>query len=142
MGRFVVDDGNGIALLVASAYKTKKESYLLITSNLYKAQKLYSSLVSFLSKDDILLFPSDELIRAETIAQSKEMAAHRLYVLNEILHRDNVIVIANLASATRYLPSPELFKARTFSLKKGKRYSLDNIRKRFGKNAVFRAIGC
>ena len=124
-----MDDGNGIALLVASAYKTKKESYLLITSNLYKAQKLYSSLVSFLSKDDVLLFPSDELIRAETIAQSKEMAAHRLYVLNEILHRDNVIVIANLASATRYLPSPELFKARTFSLKKGKRYSLDNIRK-------------
>ena len=128
MGRFVVDDGNGIALLVASAYKTKKESYLLITSNLYKAQKLYSSLVSFLSKDDVLLFPSDELIRAETIAQSKEMAAHRLFVLNEILQRENIIVVANLASATRYLPSPDLFKSRTFSLKKGKHYRLDEIR--------------
>ena len=130
MGHFVVDDNNGIALLVASSFKNKKEPYLLITSNLYKAQQIYSSLVSFLSKDDVLLFPSDELIRAETIAQSKEMAAHRLFVLNEILNRNNVIVIANLASATRYLPAPELFKNRTFSIKKGKHYQLDDLRKR------------
>ena len=130
MGHFVVDDNNGIALLVASSFKNKKEPYLLIASNLYKAQQIYSSLVSFLSKEDVLLFPSDELIRAETIAQSKEMAAHRLFVLNEILNRSNVIVIANLASACRYLPAPELFKGRTFSIKKGKHYQLDDLRKR------------
>ena len=87
-GHFVVDENNGIALLVASNYKKNKGSYLLITSNLFKAQKLYSSLVSFLSKDDVLLFPCDELIRAETIAESKEMSAHRLYVLDEILKSD------------------------------------------------------
>ena len=129
MGHFVVDDNNGIALLVATSYKDKKESYLLVTSNLYKAQKLYSSLVTFLSKDDVLLFPCDELIRAETIAQSKEMAAHRLFVLNEILNRKNVIVVANPASVCRYLPNPELFKNRTFCIKKDKRYKLENIRK-------------
>ena len=133
-GHFVVDDNNGIALLVASSYKNKKEPILLITSNLYKAQQVYSALVSFLGKEDVLLFPSDELIRAETIAQSKEMAAHRLFVLNEILHRDNPIVIANLASATRYLPSPELFKERTFTLKKGKHYQLDDIRRKLIKD--------
>ncbi|MBP5574378.1 MAG: hypothetical protein J6X50_01370, partial [Bacilli bacterium] len=98
-GHFVVDDNNGIALLIASNYKKNKGSYLLITSNLYTAQKVYSSLVSFLSKDDVLLFPCDELIRAEAIAQSKEMSAHRLYVLDEILKRKNVVVVANLASA-------------------------------------------
>ena len=133
-GHFVVDDNNGIALLVASSYKNKKEPILLITSNLYKAQQVYSALVSFLGKEDVLLFPSDELIRAETIAQSKEMATHRLFVLNEILHRDNPIVIANLASATRYLPAPELFKERTFTLKKGKNYQLDDIRRKLIKD--------
>ena len=130
MGHFVVDDNNGIALLVASSFKNKKEPILLVTSNLYKAQQIYSSLVSFLSKDDVLLFPSDELIRAETIAQSKEMAAHRLFVLNEILNRNNVIVIANLASACRYLPAPELFKNRTFTIKKDKHYQLDDLRRK------------
>ena len=129
-GHFVVDDNNGIALLIASNYRFNKGSYLLVASNLYKAQKIYSSLVSFLSNDDVLLFPSDELIRAETIAQSKEMSAHRLYVLDEILKRKNVVVVANLASALRYLPSPELFKEQTFTLKTGKQYNISDIRKK------------
>ena len=134
MGHFVVDDGNGIALLVASSYKNQKEPYLLITSSLYKAQQLYSSLVSFLSSDDVLLFPSDELIRAETIAQSKEMAAHRLFVLNKIINKKNLIVIANLSSATRFLLAPSLFKERTFTLKKGGHYQIDDIRRKLINN--------
>ena len=129
-GHFVVDDNNGIALLVASSYHLNKGSYLLVASNLFKAQKIYSSLVSFLSKDEVLLFPSDELIRAETIAQSKEMSAHRLYVLDEILKRKNVIVVANLSSALRYLPSPTLFKEQTFSLKVGGHYNILDIKKK------------
>ena len=129
-GHFVVDDNNGIALLIASNFKKNKGSYLLVTSNLFKAQKLYSSLVSFLSKDDVLLFLCDELIRAEAIAQSKEMSAHRLYVLDEILKRKNVIVVANLAGACRYLPAPNLFKERTFNLKVGQHYYLSEIRKK------------
>ena len=136
-GHFVVDDNNGIALLVASNYRKNKGSYLLVTSNLFKAQKLYSSLVSFLSKDDVLLFPCDELIRAEAIAQSKEMSAHRLYVLDEILKRDNVIVVANLAAACRYLPEPTLFKSSTFNIKKGGHYDLNEIRKSLVKNGYY-----
>ena len=129
-GHFVVDDNNGISLLIASTYRINKGSYLVVTSNLFKAQKIYSSLVSFLSKDDVLLFPSDELIRAETIAQSKEMSAHRLYVLDEILKRKNVIVVANLSSALRYLPSPRLFKDSTFELKVGGHYNIADIKKK------------
>ncbi|MBO7573678.1 MAG: transcription-repair coupling factor [Bacilli bacterium] len=129
-GHFVVDDNNGISLLIASNYKANKGSYLIVASNLFKAQKIYSSLVSFLSKDDVLLFPSDELIRAETIAQSKEMSAHRLYVLDEILKRKNVIVIANLSSALRFLPSPALFKSSTFELKVGNHYHIADIKKK------------
>lgn len=113
-GHFVVDDNNGIALLVATAYKANRGSYLIVTSNLFKAQKVYASLISFLSKEEVYLFPSDELIRAETIAQSKEMAAHRLFVLNEINYKNDIIVVANLASATRYLPAPNVFKRKNF----------------------------
>ena len=136
-GHFVVDDNNGIALLVASNYLKNKGSYLLVTTNLFKAQKIYSSLVSFLGKDDVFLFPCDELIRAEAIAQSKEMSAHRLYVLDEILKRKDVIVVANLASACRYLPAPELFKNRTFNLKRGQHYDLSELRKKLVLNGYY-----
>ena len=45
-GLFVVDDTVGITLLLSSAFIEKKQKYIVVTSNLYKAQKLYSLLIS------------------------------------------------------------------------------------------------
>lgn len=128
-GHFVVDDYVGISLLISTIYKETNDKYLIVTSNLYKAQKIYSLLCSFLSKDDVLLFPADELIRAETLAMSKEMVATRLYVLNEIAANKAKIVIANLASATRYLPDKELFLENVINIKKQSKYDLFTLKK-------------
>ena len=138
-GHFVVDDSIGISLLTALNYFHNDGKYLLITSNLYKAQHIYSLLSSFINPDDILLFPADELIRAETLAQTKEMVAHRLYVLNELVNKKGRIVIANLASVTRYLPSVEIFKQNTIKLAVGEHYDIHEIKKqliRSGYNQV------
>ena len=118
-GRFVVDDTIGVSLLTSASYLRDKGNYLLVVSNLYKAQQLYGLISSFVGSENVYLFPSDELIRAEAMAQSKEMVAHRLYVLNQICLNKAPIVIANLASATRFLPSINLFKSQTFNFKVG-----------------------
>ena len=128
-GHFVVDDSIGIALLTASSYLIDKDQYLIITSNLYKAQKIYNFLVSFLSKEEVLLFPSDELVRAETLTQSKEMVANRLYVLDQILKGKGKIVIANLASAVRFLPDPITFSNASIHLKVGEKYDINELKK-------------
>lgn len=128
-GNFVVDDSIGISLLLTLSEKNKASQFLVIASNLYKAQQIYNSLVSFLGQDGIFLFPSDELIRAENMIQSKEMVAHRLYVLNEILCGHARIVVANVASSTRYLPDPNLFSKQVIDFKVGENYDLSNIKK-------------
>ena len=128
-GHFVVDDSIGISLLTALNYYENNGRYLLITSNLYKAQHIYSLLCSFICSKDVLLFPSDELIRAETLAQTKEMTAHRLYVLNELLNGRGRIVVANIASATRYLPNPDTFKNYTIEFHVGGHYDIHEIKK-------------
>ena len=128
-GTFVVDDLVGISLLTATAFKAHKEPYLLVASNLYKAQKIYSFLKSLLPKEKIYLFPSDELIRAENISQSKEMAANRIYVLNEIINKRCDIVICNVASFLRFLPRFELFKETSLKLKVGQEINLEKLKK-------------
>ncbi len=133
-GIFVVDDIMGISLLTTISFNQDHDNYLIVTSNLYKAQKLYNSLVSLLSEKEVLLFPADELVRAEAMAQSKEMSAQRLYVLDEILNNRAKIVIANLSSAVRYLPNPELFKSRTLNFRVGETYSFDKLRLQLAKN--------
>ena len=128
-GVFVVDDLTGISLLTASAFKYEKSPYLLVCPNLYKAQKVYSYITSLLPKDKVYLFPSDELIRAETVSQSKEMAANRIYVLNQIINNKVDIVICNVASLTRFLPSVETFKKHVLNFKVGDNLSLIEIQK-------------
>ena len=68
------------------------------------------------------------------MAQSKEMSAQRLYVLDEIINNRAKIVIANLSTAVRYLPNPELFKSRTLNFRVGETYSFDKLRLQLAKN--------
>lgn len=137
-GHFVVDDTIGISLLTALSYQQDKGQYLLITSNLYKAQRVYQCLVSILGNKNVLLFPTDELIRAQTLAQSKEMVAQRLFVLNEILKGRAKIVVANLASVMRYLPDPTIFSNKCLDFEQGKCYDFDDIKKQLVKNGYYR----
>ena len=127
-GHFVVNDLVGISLLTASSYLEEKHKYLLITSNLYKAQKVYSLLKSLLPKTKISLFGSDELIRAEDLSLSKEMAANRIYTLDEILNNKNEIVIANIAAVMKYLPNKEVFKDSSIKLKVGDKLDLVELK--------------
>ncbi len=128
-GHFVVDDLAGISLLTASAYLEDKHKYLLITSNLYKAQKVFSFLKTLLPKVKISMFMSDELIRAENLSLSKEMAANRIYTLNEIKNGKNEIIVANLASILRYLPNKEVFGGCTLSFNVGDEINLTEVKK-------------
>lgn len=124
-----MDDLIGISLLTATAFKEEKGKYLLITSNLYKAQKLYTFLTSLLPKNKISLYVSDELIRAETLAMSKEMSANRIYTLDRIINDKVDIVIANISAISRFLPEKSVFLANSLHFKVGARIDLKEIKK-------------
>lgn len=125
-----MDDNIGISLLTATVIKYTKSKYLLVLPNLYKAQKTYSLLSSLLPKEDVLLFPSDELIRAENIVSSKELLASRLYAIERIINDDCKVIVANLSSVLRYLPSPELFANSILHYHLGQTVSLKEIKNR------------
>jgi len=73
---------------------------------------------------------NDELIRAENLSLSKEMAANRIYTMNEILNSKNEIIVANLASILRFLPEKQVFLDSTIKFKVGQEVNLTNIKKR------------
>ena len=128
-GLFVVDSDAGISLLISYFYKENPENLLVITPNLYKSQRLYNLITAFIPSKDVLLFPCDELIRAETLSQSKEMTAQRIFVLSKLIKREARVIIANLSSASRYLPSPELFESKVLNLKVGDIVDISSMKK-------------
>ena len=129
-GHFVVDSEIGISLLSSHYLYKNSGKLLLVTSNLYKAQRLFNLISSLSPKKRIILFPSDELIRAETLAQSKEMTAQRIFALSQIIHGNVDIIITNLTGSVRYLPKIEVFKNKCLSIKVGDSYDISSIRRK------------
>ena len=128
-GHFVVDDNIGLSILLASSYNTNKEPYIVLTNNLFTAQKIYEFLCSFISSEEVFLYPADELIRAETISSSKELVASRLYVLSKLKEKTPKIIVTNVAGFIKYIPNPELFYSKSQVFSVGKRYDFKNIRR-------------
>ena len=128
-GSFVVDDTIGVALVVASNFKKNGGKYNVIASNLYNAQKVYDLLSCFIGEENCLFYPVDEMLRVESVASSKEMLAQRLFVMDELLKKDNYVLITHTASILRFLPSPELFKEKVLHFKIDNTYNIEDIKK-------------
>jgi transcription-repair coupling factor (superfamily II helicase) len=75
-----------------------------------------------------LFYPVDELLRANTIANNKEMLAQRLYVMGELIKRKPMILITHTAGALRYVPSPQLFTSLSIPFKVGGVLNLDELK--------------
>lgn len=127
-GNFVTDDIIGTGLIFASLYKEKKGSYAILSNNFYTAQKVYEFLLNFVPEQDLILFPSDELLRAEALSSSKELMAQRIYAMGQLVSGENKILITHPSALGRYLPSKETFEELTIVLKNGRRYSLEKLK--------------
>ena len=123
-----MDDTLGVALFVASYFQYEKQPINVVASNLYNAQKIYDTLLSLLDEKEVLFFPVDELLRANTLANNKEMLAQRLYVLSQLTEVQPKILITHMAGALRYVPDAALLRKLTLSLRVGQAIPLETIR--------------
>lgn len=115
------------ALIIASAFYYNPKKMLIIKNSLYSAQLLYERLCYFLPKNKVLLYPSDESLRIEAYATSKELLTQRIYVLNETLNSNDKIIITHTASLIRPVVSPFIFKNSIIKIKKGNRLNPSNL---------------
>lgn len=129
-GSFVVDDTLGISLLFASIFTQKPNNYTIVANNLYSAQRIYEFLLNFLEEDNVVFFPADELLRAESLASGRELLSQRLYAMGQLVDEKKKILVTHPAALLRYLPDPQRFKEEIVNLKKGERFDLTKLKAR------------
>ncbi len=129
-GNFVVDDTIGISLLFSAYFQEKPGKYLLLTSNLYTANKVSDFIASLIGEENVFLFPFDDMLRNETLTSSKELLAQRLYVLSKALKDKPRIIVAHASSVTMPLSTVNDFKNSSFTFEVGKEYSLKEIKEK------------
>lgn len=129
-GSFVIEENLATGLLFASIFKKSPQNITLVASNQYAAQRLYEFLLNFLDESDVAFFPSDELLRAEALASSRELLSQRLYALGQIQDGKPKILIVHPSALLRFLPDPKRFAEETFHLKVGESFDLNELKRR------------
>jgi transcription-repair coupling factor (superfamily II helicase) len=129
-GSLVVDDTIGTGLLFASLFKSHPDNYVIISDNLYGAEKTYEFLLNFLKEEEVVFFPSDELLRSEAISSSRELLAQRLYAMGQLLTPTKKILVTHPAALLRFLPSSDSFKQGIITLKKGQQVNLEELKEK------------
>ena len=101
--------GSARTLLLASVFEQTKRPQLIVTNNLFQAQKLYDDLIGLIGEQSVYLYPVNELISSEIAVASPEMRGQRIEVLNYWSEKQTGIVITPIAGLRRLLPPKEIW---------------------------------
>ena len=123
--------GSARAMHLAALFKRTGRSQLVVTHNLFQAQKLYDDLIAVLTTDEVLLYPANELISSEIAVASPEMRGQRLEVLNEWSAGEKRIVIAPVAGVRRLLTPPKRWYEEQLTFVTGDDVAFDMILEQF-----------
>ncbi|WP_458415252.1 transcription-repair coupling factor [Schinkia sp. CFF1] len=119
--------GSTRALFIAAMYIETKQPQLVVTHNLYQAQKMYDDLLEMIGEDEVFLYPVNELIAAEIAIASPELKGQRIDALNHWCRNKKGILIAPVAGLRRILPPKELWKKSQIHLESGKELDLESF---------------
>lgn len=124
------------SIYVSKLFNKTKRGILILTSNLYEANKLFFSIKKY--SDDVLFFPMDDFLTSKSIAMSPELITTRLDTLNELSKNSKKIVVTHLESYLRFLPSKDVFNNSKINISINQNFSRDDLLDQLVKNGYTR----
>lgn len=119
--------GSSRQVMLAALHREIDRPMLVVTHNMFSAQKIYEDLQEALSTDDVLLYPSNELVAAEAAVSSPETLAQRIEVLLQCSQGYRGIVVVPYSGVRRYIPTPEVMAEAGLSIELGGTLKLDTF---------------
>lgn len=119
--------GSSRQVMLAALHKETDRPLLVVTHNMFSAQKIYEDLQESISSDEILLYPSNELVAAEAAVSSPETLAQRIEVLLQCSQGFRGIVVVPYSGVRRFIPSPEVMERVGLSIELGGMLKLETF---------------
>lgn len=121
--------GSARQAVIAGVYRELQRPMLVVTHNMYAAQKIADDLQECLQAGEVLLYPANELIAAETAISSPETSAQRLEVLLRLAEGFRGIVVVPLAGVRRFQPDLKTMSEARIELRAGDTLPLESFLK-------------
>lgn len=115
------------AYLIAALKKQAAPQVLVVTADSLEAKKLADDLSFFLSPQEVAVFPASTVLPYETAARSLEFTAQRLRVMEDLLLKKPIVVVAPIQALLSKVVAPEIVKKFTIEFKVGETVSMDNV---------------
>ncbi|MFC7787255.1 MULTISPECIES: transcription-repair coupling factor [unclassified Rossellomorea] len=119
--------GSSRTAYIADVYLQTKKSTIVVTHNLFQAQKIYDDLIQFLSDDEVYLYSANELIAAELSVASPELRAQRIEVLNKLSQNHQGVYIVPVAGLRKILPPKSMWETNQIRFTTGEDIDLDEM---------------
>ncbi|WP_064090893.1 transcription-repair coupling factor [Rossellomorea aquimaris] len=119
--------GSSRSAYIADVYIQTKKSTIVVTHNLFQAQKIYEDLTQFLSEDEVYLYSANELIAAELSVASPELKSQRIEVLNKLANNMKGVYIAPVAGLRKILPPKSMWEKNQITFTYGEDIDLDEV---------------
>ncbi|GAC42452.1 transcription-repair coupling factor [Paenibacillus popilliae ATCC 14706] len=119
--------GSTRQVMMAALYHQLERPLLVVTHNMFSAQKVAEDLQECLSADQVLLYPANELIAAEAAISSPEVIAQQIEALTGIARGFRGIVVTPYAGLRRFLPARETVASSQLSIAVGDEVKLDSF---------------
>ncbi|THF74486.1 transcription-repair coupling factor [Cohnella fermenti] len=111
--------GSARQVMIAAMYRELQRPLLVVTHNMFSAQKMAEDLQECLSEDEVLIYPANELIAAETAISSPETSARRMDVLIQLAGGFRGVIVVPFSGVRRFQPDRMTIAQAMISLKVG-----------------------
>ena len=115
-------------MLIASDFYANDKNIIIVLPNLFLAQKYYDMLSNIINNDDVLFFPSDELLSIEMISAKGDFLFERIQTIYTLLSSNSKkIIITNLHGAIRYEMNNDIWLNSFIRIDENGIYDIDNL---------------
>ena len=115
------------AYLAAIDFKENNQTVVVVTPNLYEAQKYYDVLSQILDSEDVLFYPADQTLTSMMALGSPEFKSERLYTLKQLMTGKPFVVVTTMQGLSLRQLKPNDYLNSVKRLNKEMTYDLEKL---------------
>lgn len=123
--------GSSRQLLMAGVHKQSGRPLLVLTHNMFQAQKVVEDLSEMVEADNLLLYPANEMLATESAISSPETLAQRIDVLVKLANGFNGILVTPYAGLRKLLPPRAVMEHASLMIEVGQSWQMQELIERF-----------
>ncbi|MDU9419313.1 transcription-repair coupling factor [Staphylococcus lloydii] len=115
------------ATIIAEKYLESKQQLLVVTNNLYQADKLEADILQFVDANDVYKYPMQDIMTEEFSTQSPQFMSERVRTLTALSQNERGLFIVPLNGLKKWLTPVELWQAHQITLSVGEDIDVDDL---------------